>query len=154
MSDTESDPQTDPEAEGGPGGAEGDGNARETDVQESDPNADSAQGLAGGMGVSSERVGDLRGTGGEQGTYGAMDTDLPVPEGDLPPEQSANPATGEPQGGGGATKQRAGSGSRIGPSVAARAAGEPANAVPGGGAGGRLERGPAGDGAGHARDHT
>ena len=89
MSDTESDPQTDPEAEGG-------GNARETEVQESDPNADSAHGLSGGMGISSERVGDLRGTGGEQGTYGAMDTDLPAPEGDLPPEQSANPATGEP----------------------------------------------------------
>lgn len=106
MSDTESDPQTEPEAEGGPAReTEGDGNAREpagrgtareTDVQESDPNADSAQGLAGGMGVSSERVGGLRGTGGEQGTYGAMDTDLPEPEGDLPPEQSANPATGEP----------------------------------------------------------
>lgn len=97
MSDTESDPQTDPEAEGGAAReTEGDGNARETDVQESDPNADSAQGLAGGMGISSERVGDLRGTGGEQGTYGAMDTDLPEPEGDLPPEQSANPATGEP----------------------------------------------------------
>ena len=89
MSDTESDPQTDPESEGG-------GHARETDVQESDPNADSADGLAGDMGISSERVGDLRGTGGEQGTYGAMDTDLPEPEGDLPPEQSANPATGEP----------------------------------------------------------
>ena len=64
MSDTESDPQTDPEAEGGSA-------PRETDVQESDPNADSAHGLSGGMGVSSERVGDLRGTGGEQGTYGA-----------------------------------------------------------------------------------
>ena len=89
MSDTESDPQTDPESEGG-------GNARETDVQESDPNADSADGLAGGMGVSSERVGELRGTSGEQGTYGAMDTQVPVPEGELPPEQSANPATGEP----------------------------------------------------------
>jgi hypothetical protein len=87
MSDTESDPQTDPEAEGG--------NARETDVQESDPNADSEHGLTGGMGISSERVGDLRGTGGEQGTYGTQDTDLPAPEGDLS-EQSANPATGEP----------------------------------------------------------
>ena len=59
MSDTESDPQTDPEAEGG--------SAPETDVQESDPNADSAHGLSGGMGVSSERVGDLRGTGGAGG---------------------------------------------------------------------------------------
>jgi len=97
MSDTESDPeveqQTGHEGEGEAGSA---GHARETDVQESDPNADSADGLAGGMGVSSERVGDLRGTGGEQGTYGAMETELPAPEGDLPPEQSSNPATGEP----------------------------------------------------------
>jgi hypothetical protein len=92
MSDTESNPQTNAEPEGGAGGR----HARETDVQESDPNADSADGLAGGMGVSSERVGGLRGTGGERGTYGAMDTEMPAPEGDLPPEQSADPATGEP----------------------------------------------------------
>ena len=82
MSDTESDPQTDPESEGG-------GHARETDVQESDPNADSADGLAGGMGVSSERVGPLRGSGTD-GTYGAMPTHPPPPEGDVPPEQSAD----------------------------------------------------------------
>jgi hypothetical protein len=67
----------------------------ETDVQESDPNADSAAGLAGEMGVSSERVGDLQGSA-DTGTYGAMDTQVPEPEGDLPPEQSADPATGEP----------------------------------------------------------
>jgi hypothetical protein len=90
MSDTESDPQTDPEAEGGPSReTEGDGNARETDVQESDPNADSADGLAGDMGISSERVGPLRGSPSE-GTYGAMPTHPPRPEGDAPPEQSAD----------------------------------------------------------------
>jgi hypothetical protein len=74
---------------------EGESLARETDVQESDPNADSTAGLAGGMGVSSERVGELRGSA-EAGTYGAEETHLPAPEGDLPPEQSADPATGEP----------------------------------------------------------
>lgn len=63
----------------------------ETDVQESDPNADSAAGLAGEMGVSSERVGDLRGSS-EPGTYGAWETLLPDPEGELPPEQSADGA--------------------------------------------------------------
>lgn len=86
--DTVSDPQADPAEEGG-------GEARETDVQESDPNADSAAGLAGEMGVSSERVGELRGGSGT-GTYGAMETHAPTPEGDVPPEQSADPATGEP----------------------------------------------------------
>ena len=82
MSDIESDPQTDPEAEGG-------GHARETDVQESDPNADSAEGLAGDMGISSERVGPLRGSETE-GTYGAMPTHPATPEGDVPPEQSSD----------------------------------------------------------------
>jgi hypothetical protein len=67
----------------------------ETDVQESDPNADSAAGLAGEMGVSSERVGGLRGSA-EPGTYGAEETHPPAPEGEQPPEQSADPATGEP----------------------------------------------------------
>jgi hypothetical protein len=61
------------------------GYARETDVQESDPNADSAEGLAGGMGVSSEIVGDLRGSH-EPGTYGTEETHVPLPDGELPPE--------------------------------------------------------------------
>lgn len=33
----------------------------QTEPTESDPNADSAEGLAGGMGVSSERPGSIRG---------------------------------------------------------------------------------------------
>ncbi len=85
--DTVSDPQADPPEEGG-------GEARETDVQESDPNADSSAGLAGGMGISSERVGELRGSDAT-GTYGAMETHPPAPMDDLPTEQSADPATGE-----------------------------------------------------------
>ena len=85
-SSTDSDPKTDPVEEEG-------SVAPETDVQESDPNADSPVGLAGDMGISSERVGELRGAD-EIGTYGAMDTRPPAPENDLPPEQSADPATG------------------------------------------------------------
>ena len=67
----------------------------ETDVQESDPNADSADGLAGGMGVSSERKGPVRGQA-EEVTYAATPThpDVP-PEDEPPPEQSA--FSGEPE---------------------------------------------------------
>ena len=62
----------------------------ETHISESDPNADSHEGLAGGMGVSSERKGPVRGVDGEV-TYGAADTHPPEDEqsGDTPPEQSA-----------------------------------------------------------------
>jgi hypothetical protein len=47
-----------------------------TEPTESDPNADSADGLAGGMGVSSERPGPLRGKTGPDGgaTYGSAPT--------------------------------------------------------------------------------
>jgi hypothetical protein len=72
----------------------------ETDVFESDPNGDSADGLAGGMGVSSERKGTVRG-GDEEVTYTAAPTytdaeDDGAPTGDdTPPEQSAH--DGEPE---------------------------------------------------------
>ena len=59
-------------------------------VEESDPNADNDAGLAGGMGVSSERRGVVRGVD-EEVTYGAAETH-PVEDdrqGDVPPEQSA-----------------------------------------------------------------
>ncbi len=62
-----------------------------TEVAESDPNADSAEGLAGGMGVSSERKGPVRGQD-EEVTYAAAPThldDAPA-EGEAPPEQSAH----------------------------------------------------------------
>lgn len=68
----------------------GGGQAPETGVRESDPNADSAAGLTGEMGVSSERVGVLRGDD-DQGATGAMDTFEPLPEGKLPPEQAYDP---------------------------------------------------------------
>ena len=72
-----------------------------TGVTESDPNADGPDGLAGDMGVSSERVGGVRGSepDGEQGsdagvTYGTAPThpspeEVGAPTGeDVPPEQS------------------------------------------------------------------
>ena len=59
------------------------------EVTESDPNGSGPHGLAGGMGVSSERTGRLSGAEGEA-THGATDPypDLPADE-DPPPEQSA-----------------------------------------------------------------
>lgn len=74
----------------------------ETDVFESDPNADSADGLAGGMGVSSERRGTVRG-GEEEVTYAAAPTypdaeEVGAPTGeDAPPEQSAHDGEPDPQ---------------------------------------------------------
>ncbi|MET3962769.1 hypothetical protein ABIE44_002703 [Marmoricola sp. OAE513] len=58
----------------------------------SDPNGGGSAGLAGGMGVSSERVGKVRGSSEPQ-THGVEETgvaaadDVPA---DPPPEQSAN----------------------------------------------------------------
>ena len=66
----------------------------ETEVGESDPNADSPDGLAGDMGISSERKGTVRG-GSEEVTYAAAPTytdpeDDGAPTGeDTPPEQAA-----------------------------------------------------------------
>ena len=62
--------------------------ARETDVTESDPNADSPEGLAGGMGVSSEVTGHVRGSQ-EQVTYGSLETHPDVELDSGRPEQSS-----------------------------------------------------------------
>ncbi len=67
------------------------GETPETGIEESDPNADSPDGLAGEMGVSSERKGRVRGHS-EEVTYGAAPThphEEDEPEGDVLPEQSA-----------------------------------------------------------------
>lgn len=57
----------------------------DTSIRESTPNAGGPQGAAGGMGVSSERVGP---TGpGQQGTDGVRATHPEEPDGDTPPEQ-------------------------------------------------------------------
>jgi len=59
------------------------------EVTESDASGGGPHGLAGGMGVSSERTGHLSGAQGEA-THGAADPypDLPTDE-EPPPEQSA-----------------------------------------------------------------
>jgi hypothetical protein len=68
------------------------GETPETSIEESDPNADSAEGLAGEMGVSSERRGPVRGVD-EEVTYGAAPTHPDEADsadsGDVLPEQSA-----------------------------------------------------------------
>ena len=67
------------------------GETPETSIEESDPNADSPEGLAGQMGVSSERKGHVRGHD-EEVTYGAAPThpdEGDEPESDVLPEQSA-----------------------------------------------------------------
>ena len=60
------------------------------EITESDPNGSGPHGLAGGMGVSSERTGKLQGAEGEA-THGATDPypDLPTGQGPPPPEKSA-----------------------------------------------------------------
>jgi hypothetical protein len=61
----------------------------ETGITESDPNADSPEGLAGDLGVSSERKGPVRGADDEV-TYGSAPTHIDGPaEKETPPEQSA-----------------------------------------------------------------
>ena len=65
-----------------------------TEITESDPNADGPEGLAGDMGVSSERLGTVRG-GGEPVTYTSAptypsDAEVGAPSAeDSPPEQSS-----------------------------------------------------------------
>lgn len=78
----------------GPDEAAPAGQAPPAHIEESDPSADSRTGLAGEMGVSSERTGPVRGLD-EEVTYGAVPTqrddgDPSGPDEDeVPPEQSA-----------------------------------------------------------------
>ena len=70
----------------------------ETDIRDSDPNADAPGGLAGGMGVSSERVGA---TGpGQEAANGVRDTspDSAAPDSDEPPEQRPGLPESNPEG--------------------------------------------------------
>ena len=59
-----------------------------TATEESDPNADSTEGLAGDMGISSERKGPVRGQA-EEATNAAVPTHTDDPVGEALPEQSA-----------------------------------------------------------------
>lgn len=64
------------------------GSNEPNELQESDPNGGGAHGLAGGMGVSSERVGKVRGSD-EPATHGVESTaaeDVIDP----PPEQTTD----------------------------------------------------------------
>ena len=66
------------------------------DIRESTPNSTGPERAAGGMGVSSERVGH---TGpGQQATDGVKDTSPVPPPADAPPEQSAGGEERQPEG--------------------------------------------------------
>ncbi len=62
------------------------GHEQDTDIRDSTPNSTGPARAAGGMGVSSERVGP---TGsGQEATDGVKDTSTAPVEGDTPPEQA------------------------------------------------------------------
>ena len=62
------------------------GHEQDTDIRDSTPNSTGPDRAAGGMGVSSERVGH---TGpGQEATDGVKDTSTAPVEGDTPPEQA------------------------------------------------------------------
>ena len=71
----------------------------QTEVTESDPNADGPEGLDGGMGVSSEHVGTVRG-GEEQVTHTTAAThpepdEVGTREGEDVPHEQSRPAQGD-----------------------------------------------------------
>jgi len=80
---------------------ESDGHEQDTEQRDSNPNAGGPDGLAGGMGVSSERVGQ---TGpGQVSTDGVRDTSLDQGSGereddDAPPEESPGHPEENPEG--------------------------------------------------------
>lgn len=76
-------------------GPTGDGDGID-EVLETDPSGAGREGLAGGMGVSSERRGPLRGNGPEA-THGVADSTRHGDPVDPPPEQSADGAVGGPE---------------------------------------------------------
>ncbi len=72
------------------------GHEQETDVRDSTPNSTGPDRAAGGMGVSSERVGHAG--PGQQATDGVKDTSpAPLPP-DTPPEQSPGGEEVKPEG--------------------------------------------------------
>jgi hypothetical protein len=72
------------------------GHEQDTDIRDSTPNSTGPARAAGGMGVSSERVGP---TGqGQEATDGVKDTSAVPVEGDTPPEQSAGGEEVQPEG--------------------------------------------------------
>jgi hypothetical protein len=72
------------------------GHEQDTDLRDSTPNSDGSARAAGGMGVSSERVGH---TGpGQVGTDGVKDTSASALGDDLPPEQAPGGKEVRPEG--------------------------------------------------------
>jgi hypothetical protein len=72
------------------------GHEQETDIRDSTPNSTGPARAAGGMGVSSERVGP---TGpGQEATDGVKDTSVAAPDPDVPPEQSPGGDEVQPDG--------------------------------------------------------
>jgi hypothetical protein len=69
-----------------------DTSAEPRDLLDSEPNVGETHGLGGGMGVSSERVGKVRGSS-VPATGGTEDVSSAEPV-DPPPEQSSDPSSG------------------------------------------------------------
>jgi hypothetical protein len=78
----------------GPDQVAASGRSPATPLEESDPSADSREGLAGDMGVSSERTGPVRGLS-EEVTYGAAETH-PASEEDAPSGQESEQGSEQP----------------------------------------------------------
>jgi hypothetical protein len=72
------------------------GHEQDTDIRDSTPNSTGPERAAGGMGVSSERVGH---TGpGQVATDGVRDTSAPKLDPDTPPEQAPGQEEVQPEG--------------------------------------------------------
>ena len=72
------------------------GHEQDTDIRDSTPGSTGPERAAGGMGVSSERVGP---TGpGQEATYGVKDTSAAPPEDEAPPEQAPGAEEVQPEG--------------------------------------------------------
>ena len=73
------------------------GNEQDTDIRDSTPNSTGPARAAGGMGVSSERVGPAG--PGQEATDGVKDTSpAPVEGDDTPPEQAPGAVEVQPEG--------------------------------------------------------
>ena len=72
------------------------GHEQDTDLRDSTPNSTGPSRAAGGMGVSSERVGHAG--PGQHATDGVKDTSPAPPPGDTPPEQAPGSVEEQPDG--------------------------------------------------------
>jgi hypothetical protein len=72
------------------------GHEQDTDIQDSTPNSTGPSRAAGGMGVSSERVGHAG--PGQEATDGVKDTSAGAPPADTPPEQAPGAVEEQPEG--------------------------------------------------------